>query len=238
MEAKMIQLYNQRRSVIAEGIIEEGAIRQSDMHKSIEKGSGRCWSKCKRGKGLITIWNPTEKQQLELIPFTCKQEDLQPNGCLPQQTEHFELFFSPPQIRSCCHLWVRFLSLANLTSLHWLYTWERLSESHSAEPSNSLLAISFSSSYIDCDSFSPINQNLVGSVVGFCNLIKRAKDQINFLWVAEATENSTYSLSYDNVHCSHLKEAAVSAERWAKISSSTIEKLRRKVLTVVGNDEG
>ncbi|KAL7248632.1 hypothetical protein ACSBR2_003387 [Camellia fascicularis] len=350
MEAKMIQLYNQRRSVIAEGIMsefqrgikefhtnndndsEEGAkilkiletaaepevlmaemtseqltsfatyqekleaIRQSDMHKSIEKAledaglsarevtpfmrvrvvgltSKNYLTKCCPGKGLITIWNPTEKQQLELvegkaysveglIPLSSDSDTLylQARGSatkwLPSSaTEHFELFFSPRKSVLLSHLGEVPLSsefdIAALvvyvgevyTDSHqkkqWVFvTDSSISESHSAEPSNSLLAISFSSSYIDCDSFSPINQNLVGSVVGFCNLIKRAKDQINFLWVAEATENSTYSLNYDNVHCSHLKEAAVSAERWAKISSSTIEKLRRKVLTVVGNDEG
>ncbi|KAL7265621.1 hypothetical protein ACSBR1_003414 [Camellia fascicularis] len=350
MEAKMIQLYNQRRSVIAEGIMsefqrgikefhtnndndsEEGAkilkiletaaepevlmaemtseqltsfatyqekleaIRQSDMHKSIEKAledaglsarevtpfmrvrvvgltSKNYLTKCCPGKGLITIWNPTEKQQLELvegkaysveglIPLSSDSDTLylQARGSatkwLPSSaTEHFELFFSPRKSVLLSHLGEVPLSsefdIAALvvyvgevyTDSHqkkqWVFvTDSSISESHSAEPSNSLLAISFSSSYIDCDSFSPINQNLVGSVVGFRNLIKRAKDQINFLWVAEATENSTYSLNYDHVHCSHLKEAAVSAERWAKISSSTIEKLRRKVLTVVGNDEG
>lgn len=54
--------------------------------------------------------------------------------------------------------------------------------------------------------------------VGFCNLIKRAKDQMNHLWVADATENSTYFLSFDSVHCSHLKEAALSTQGWAKMS--------------------
>lgn len=55
--------------------------------------------------------------------------------------------------------------------------------------------------------------------VGFCNLIKRPKDQMNHLWVAEASENSTYFLSFDTSHCSHLKEAAVSAERWGRLSN-------------------
>lgn len=55
--------------------------------------------------------------------------------------------------------------------------------------------------------------------VGFCNLIKRAKDQMNHLWVAESTENSIYSLNFDSPHCSHLKNAAASAQRWAKLSS-------------------
>lgn len=54
--------------------------------------------------------------------------------------------------------------------------------------------------------------------VCFCNVIKRARDNVNNLWVAEATENSTYYLNYDHSHCSHLKDAGASAERWAKIS--------------------
>jgi hypothetical protein len=33
--------------------------------------------------------------------------------------------------------------------------------------------------------------------VVFFDLIKRAKDQLNHPWIAEATENSTYSLSFD-----------------------------------------
>lgn len=42
---------------------------------------------------------------------------------------------------------------------------------------------------------------------------------MNQLWVAEATENSDYFFSFDLPHCYHLKNAAASAERWAKISS-------------------
>ena len=40
---------------------------------------------------------------------------------------------------------------------------------------------------------------------------------MNHLWVAEVSENSTYFLSFDS-HCSHLKDAAVSAESWGKTS--------------------
>ena len=38
------------------------------------------------------------------------------------------------------------------------------------------------------------------------------------MWVAEATESSTYTLSYEIPRKSHLKEAAASAERWASRS--------------------
>lgn len=63
-------------------------------------------------------------------------------------------------------------------------------------------------------------RNLLYSLqAGFCNIVKRAKDQMNNLWVAEASENSSYFLSFNTPHCSHLKDAAASAERWAKIST-------------------
>lgn len=55
--------------------------------------------------------------------------------------------------------------------------------------------------------------------VGFVNLIKRAKDQMNHLWVAEATENSDYFFSFDLPHCLHLKNAAASSESWTKTSN-------------------
>ncbi|PSS34720.1 Protein BREAST CANCER SUSCEPTIBILITY 2 B like [Actinidia chinensis var. chinensis] len=352
MEAKMIQLYNQRCSAIAEGIMsefqrgieqrradndndsEEGAkilkiletaaepevlmaemtseqltsfatyqakleaIRQSDMQKSIDKSledaglSARevtrfmrvrvvglthknYLTKCCPRKGLITIWNPTEKQQLELvegkaynvaglIPLSSESDTLylKARGSTSKwvplslsATEHFESFFTPRKSVLLSHLGEVPLSsefdIAALvvyvgevyTDAHqkkqWVFVTDgSISVSHLEEPSNSLLAISFCSPYIDGDSFAPINDNLVGSAVDFCNLIKRAKDQVNHLWVAEATENSTYFLSYDNMYCCHLKEAAASAEKWAKISTLTIEKLRRKVLSIIDNDEG
>lgn len=102
--------------------------------------------------------------------------------------------------------------------------------------------------------------------VGFFNLIKRAKDQVNNLWVAEATENSTYTLTFDQMKSNHLKEAADSAQKWANISSlvclyvriflsamrtvfldlknclfllflQTIENLKKRVLSVISNNE-
>ncbi|CAI9287354.1 unnamed protein product [Lactuca saligna] len=110
-----------------------------------------------------------------------------------------------------------------------------ISPQHDFSLSDSLLAISFFSPSVDCDSIVPINYNLVGSTVGFCNLIKRAKDQMNRIWVAEATENSTYFLSYDGGNSKHLKDAAASADRWAKAKASTliIEKLKGKISSMV-----
>lgn len=53
----------------------------------------------------------------------------------------------------------------------------------------------------------------------FRNLIKRPKDQVNNLWVAEATENSEYSISYDLAGHNYLKDTATSILKWAKTSS-------------------
>ncbi|URE38592.1 Leucine rich repeat N-terminal domain [Musa troglodytarum] len=63
---------------------------------------------------------------------------------------------------------------------------------------------SFSSPMVDKDQFSHHHE---GTVVGFYNLVKRARDQTNHLWVAEATENSTYSVSYNLPGNCHLKLA-------------------------------
>ncbi|XP_059668072.1 protein BREAST CANCER SUSCEPTIBILITY 2 homolog B-like [Cornus florida] len=352
MEAKMMQLYNQRCSTVAEGIMsefqrgikdfninndndsEEGAkilrilesaaepevlmaemsseqltyfaayqeklqaIRQSDMQKSIEKAledaglserevtpfmrvrvvgltsKSNPQNFCPR-EGLITIWNPTEKQQsglvegqayaiAGLIPLNSDSDTLylQARGgttkwlqLSPSALEHFEQFFSPRKSVFLSNLGEVPLSsefdIAALvvyvgevyTTAHqkkqWVFVTDgSISELDSEDPTNSLLAISFCSPSVDCDSFVPINYNLAGSMVGFFNLIKRAKDQMNHLWVAEATENSTYFLSYDHAQCSHLKAAAVSTERWAKASSLKIEKLREKVLSIIGNCGG
>ncbi|KAG1371520.1 protein BREAST CANCER SUSCEPTIBILITY 2 [Cocos nucifera] len=70
---------------------------------------------------------------------------------------------------------------------------------------------------------------------GFFNLTKRARDQMNHLWVAEATENSTYCVSYKLPSSFHLKEAADSAQRWAKVSYGAIQKLRERVLSIIGS---
>ncbi|CAL9090489.1 unnamed protein product, partial [Musa textilis] len=59
------------------------------------------------------------------------------------------------------------------------------------EQHDCLLAVSFSSPMVDKDLFSHHHE---GTVVGFYNPVKRARDQTNHLWVAEATENSTHSV--------------------------------------------
>lgn len=55
--------------------------------------------------------------------------------------------------------------------------------------------------------------------VGFCNLIKRAKDAKNNMWVGEATENSVYSINAEAAYSSHLKTSSSHIQTWAKLSS-------------------
>ncbi|ESQ47359.1 hypothetical protein EUTSA_v10027627mg [Eutrema salsugineum] len=91
---------------------------------------------------------------------------------------------------------------------------------HSGEISYSLFAISFSTPSMDDFPITLFSQNLVGSVVGFCNLLKRAKDTKNDMWVGEATENSDYSVNAEDAYSSHLKTSCASIEKWAKLSAS------------------
>lgn len=42
---------------------------------------------------------------------------------------------------------------------------------------------------------------------------------MNHIWVAETTENSDYSLTYEHKQYTHLKDAAVASQKWAEVSS-------------------
>ncbi|KAL5742457.1 hypothetical protein ACOSP7_029189 [Xanthoceras sorbifolium] len=274
------------------------ATRQSDIEKSIEKAledaglrerdvtpfmrvrvvglTGHDYHGKGRSKeGIITIWNPTEKQQCELVegqayaiaglvPVNSDFNTLylqargpttkwQPLSSLA--IENFKPFFCPRKTVLLSNLGEVSLSSEFDIAAYVVHVGEVYMDSHLKkqwvfvtdgsvpelqlqESPQSLLVINFSSPYIVDDSFMPINYNLVGSTVGFCNLIKRAKDHINHLWIAEATENSTYFLSFDVPHCPHLKSAAASAQRWAKISSLIIDKLKEKVLFITGGSKG
>ena len=56
--------------------------------------------------------------------------------------------------------------------------------------------------------------------VGFCNLIKRANDVENDMWVCEAMENSDYFLNADPACPSHLKTSSGHIQIWANLSFS------------------
>ncbi|XP_038698141.1 protein BREAST CANCER SUSCEPTIBILITY 2 homolog B-like isoform X1 [Tripterygium wilfordii] len=352
METKMVQLNNQRRSTVVEGILsefqretqsshinnnsdgEEGArifkmleaaaepellmaemsseklsllasyqaklevTRQSDLEKSIKKaledaGLGErevtpfvrvrvvgVTSRTYQGKsspkeGLITIWNPTEKQLKDLVegqayviaglaPVHSESDVLYLQGRGSTTTwqllsalgsQQFEPFFNPRKSVLLSNLGeVPFSSEFDIAALivhvgevymtanqkkQWVFVTDAsISEILSEEILNSLLAICFCSPYVEEDSVAPINSNLVGTTVGFYNLIKRAKDQRNNLWVAEATENSTYSFNFETPIHSHLKIAAASAQKWAKISHFIINKLKEKVISIIGDGNG
>ncbi|MCL7026798.1 hypothetical protein MKW94_028353 [Papaver nudicaule] len=333
LENKACQLYNERRSTIAEGIAleqrevsnlhakndsdsEEGAkilkflegaaepdvlmadmsaeqlnslatyqtkreaSRQSDVQKIVEKALDDAGlnerqvtpfmrvrvvgltSKHSKGQscpreGLITIWNPTEKQQLELVegqayivsgltPLKLDSDTLyiQARGSTakwqplaPLAAASFESFFSPRKSMfmsnmgevplasefdiSAVVVYVGEAYTAGYQKKQWVFVTDNSmsgSQLLAEASSNCLLAISFCSPGMGNDA--PISYTIEGSTVGFCNLVKRAKDQMNNLWVAEATDNSAYSLFNDLPASSHLKTAAASAYSWAKISSS------------------
>ncbi|XP_061356921.1 protein BREAST CANCER SUSCEPTIBILITY 2 homolog B-like [Gastrolobium bilobum] len=224
-------------------------------------------------EGVVTIWNPTEKQRQELVEGEAYAiAGLIPSGSdfdilhlqtrgsstkwLPLSSnarEQFKPFF--PSRKSISLSSLSDIPLSNefdiaayVVHVGEVYTtsqqkkqWVFVTDGsimdglQSEKLINSLLAICFCSPSIDYDSFPPINYNLVGSTVGFCNLIKREKDHTNHIWVADATENLTYYLNFDSKHCSHFRNAASSVRRWANNSSSTIEKLKEKVLFVVGD---
>ncbi|KAK4478421.1 hypothetical protein RD792_013891 [Penstemon davidsonii] len=350
VEAKVLQLYNQRRSAVAEEVMsraqrelgddfdgdhdcEEGAKimklletaaepevlmagmsskqltsfasykakleadRQSDMQKSIEKALEEAGlserdvtpflrvrvvglannshpQKYFPREGLITIWNPTEKQKLEL----CEGQAYGVGGLLPSSSdsgtlylqargsstnwiplsplimENFVPFFTPRSATAISNLGeVSLCSEFDIAALvvyvgevymqghqqkQWVFVTDGSTpQSCSKESSDTLLAISFSLPFSQCDSFSPVNSNIAGSVVGFCNLIKRPRDQVNGLWVADATENSDYFLSYDHASRNHLKDAAASVFKWAKTSSLITEKLKENILSIIRNSK-
>ncbi|XP_057754556.1 protein BREAST CANCER SUSCEPTIBILITY 2 homolog A-like [Arachis stenosperma] len=228
----------------------------------------------KRIEGIVTIWNPTEKQCQELVegesyaisgltPISGSDLDilrLQTRGSstkwLPLSSntkQQFKPFFisriSASLLSfSCISLSSEFDIAAYVVhvgntyvSNHQKKQWVFVTDASAGNGfrtdncSNSLLAICFCSPSTDFDSYPPINYNLAGSTVGFCNLIKKERDDKNHILVAEATENSTYYLSFDSPQCSHLRNSASEIKRWANNSSLIIEKLKQKVLLIVGD---
>ncbi|XP_019058392.1 PREDICTED: protein BREAST CANCER SUSCEPTIBILITY 2 homolog B [Tarenaya hassleriana] len=341
-ESKMVQLHNQRRSALVEGLIsefqrgicgfhsqnesdsEEGAknfrllenaaepevlmaemspeqltsftvykakleaARQKELNKSIEKAlvdaglgvrdvtpfmrvrvvgltSRNCSGKHKPKEGIVTIWNPTEKQKTELTeghiysikgltPMNSDSETLylQARGpstrwqpLSPEASRTFQPFLNPRESACLSNLgkiplssefdivaYIVYVGEAVKQKKQWVFVADgSCPHSQSEEISNSLLAISFSSPDMGDVSLPHINYNLVGSTVGFCNLIKRPKDNMNNLWVAEATENSIYFMNFDSP--SHLRTARDNVQRWAKFSTSVIEKLQQRVLFII-----
>ncbi|KAG0477017.1 hypothetical protein HPP92_013858 [Vanilla planifolia] len=224
-------------------------------------------------EGLITIWNPTEKQKVDLLegqiysvsgltPLSGGSDflHLQSRGSssawnrLPATCSlKFEPFFIPRHAVKLLNLGqvplasefdvaavivhVGEVFISGFQRKQWMFVTDGSGCNFSSlteDQYNCLLAIRFCLPSFGNDSPSPIGQWLSGTTVGWCNLIKRAKDCSNHLWVAEATENSTYSVG-SSISCgSHLKEAADSALRWARESSSALQMLKERALHIIG----
>ncbi|KAL4189586.1 hypothetical protein AMTRI_Chr08g207900 [Amborella trichopoda] len=351
METKSLQLYNQRRTIIAESVVSEAhkdnfgilnvhasdldegeeifkmfeksaepeslmatmnseqlgalaayqakqeAIRQSEIQKKVEKAleeadlnsrkvtpfmkvkvvgliNNASQKRTHPREGLITVWQPTEKQEVEieegqmycvsgLTPLRNSISNiihLHGRGSATvwhhlksSVNVHFEPFFTPRESILLSTLGqiplasefdfagvVVFVGEPYVCGNHkkqWVFTTdgsEAWSGSESDVLAQALLAISFSMPIADTGSFAPANYTLAGSTVGFCNLLKRERDQSNNLWVAEATENSTYSFCFNLPGRSHLKESADNVRQWAKNSSLILDKLKQRILHIIG----
>uniref|UniRef100_A0A0D9UX46 Tower domain-containing protein n=1 Tax=Leersia perrieri TaxID=77586 RepID=A0A0D9UX46_9ORYZ len=148
------------------------------------------------------------------------------------QTTNFEPFFTPRKAVELSHigviLYVGNVYLLNNQNRQWLFLTDGskfISGEKSEEQDDCLLAVSFSSPTTDEDS-AFFNHALSGHIVGFSNLVKRQKDQMRHMWVAEATESSTYTLSHEIPKKSHLKDATTSAEKWASSSHADWTKMK------------
>ncbi|KAF6146912.1 hypothetical protein GIB67_036631 [Kingdonia uniflora] len=224
------------------------AIRESELQKKIEKALEDAGVSERQATQFIRKLELLEGHTYivsGLIPLSSDSDTiyLQARGStttwqplLPSASASFEPFFSPRKSVSLLSLGevplAREFDIAAVIvyvgkvtghqNKQWVFVTDDSVSGSELQPegsSNCLLAISFCSPIVDKKSIAPINYTLSGSTVGFSNLVKRARDQINRIWVAEATDNSSYSLYYELPCSSHLKEPVVSAQKWAKISS-------------------
>ncbi|KAM0918866.1 hypothetical protein ACQ4PT_008593 [Festuca glaucescens] len=227
-------------------------------------------------EGLITIWNPTEKQKADLVEgqiyfVTGLVPSAYCTGSLylhargssttwkplaSAQAADFEPFFTPRKAVELSLfgevplasefdiagvvLHVGDVYLCSSQKRQWLFLTDGskfTSAQHSAEQDDCLLAVSFSCRIAGDDSVF-FSHALAGNTVGFSNLVKRQKDQMSRIWVAEATESSTYTVSHEISKKSHLKEAAICAEKWASSSHAKIQQLKERVLCIIGDSGG
>ncbi|CAN7084546.1 unnamed protein product [Brassica oleracea var. botrytis] len=183
-------------------------------------------------KGLVPMNIDSETLYLHARGSSSRLQPLSPKA-----SERFQPFFNPRKSMSLLDLgeillgsefdmaaYVVYVGNAYTDvdqKKQWVFVTDgSLQYSDSGKIANSLLAISFRTSSMD-DLHSPlISHNLVGSVVGFCNLIKRANDVENDMWVCEAMENSDYFLNADPACPSHLKTSSGHIQIWANLSFS------------------
>ncbi|KAL6627377.1 hypothetical protein ACP70R_031103 [Stipagrostis hirtigluma subsp. patula] len=226
-------------------------------------------AKASNKEGIITIWNPTEMQKVNLVegqiysvtglvPSNYSTEILYLHArgsstvwkpLASSQTTDFRPFFTPRKIielskfgevpLSSVVLYVGNIYLCSDEKRQWLFLTDgsKFISGQKSEEQDCLLAIGFSSRSSSEDS-AFFSNALSGNIVGFSNLVKRQKDRMRQIWVAEATESSTYTLSHEIPKKSHLKEAATSAERWASRSYTKLQELKERVLCIVGDSGG
>ncbi|XP_078177625.1 protein BREAST CANCER SUSCEPTIBILITY 2 homolog B-like isoform X3 [Carex rostrata] len=235
--------------------------------------------KSRNKEGLITIWNPTEKNKMDLmeggiyhvtglVPSNYGGDILylqaRGSSCMWKplssiQANHFESFFAPRRAVPLSNLGqvplasefdlaavvllVGDVYLSGQQKRQWVFIVDGSGSksefrTETGEICSCILAVSFFSPVMEDDcSFELFSKTLEGCTVGFLNLVKCARDQTKNIWVAEATDYSTYSLSTQLPNTSHLKDVAKSAEKWAKSSPLVMERLRERVLFLVNGQE-
>ncbi|URD92802.1 BRCA2, helical [Musa troglodytarum] len=138
---------------------------------------------CRNGRSresLIIIWSPTKDQKVDLVEG--KLYDV--SGFMPLNFSMDVLYLQGGGYSMTIFNPRKSVNLSNLGEIP---------------------LASFSSPMVDKDLFSHQHE---GTVVGFYNLVKRARDQTYHLWVAKATENSTYSYKVIKVlHFSSMTNA-------------------------------
>ncbi|KAJ3686696.1 hypothetical protein LUZ61_015860 [Rhynchospora tenuis] len=209
-------------------------------------------------EGLVTIWNPTEKHKMDLVEGAIYHVTglvplnyggdilyLQARGSSSiwkplssVQANHFDEFDVAAVV-----LLVGDVYFSGQQKRQWIFMTDGSGSKSEfgmerGEICKFILAVSFFSPVTEDDCSSELfNRRLEGSTIGFLNLVKRARDQRKNIWVAEATDYSTYTLSTQLPNTSHLKDVALSAEKWAKSSPLVMERLRERVLCLVNGHE-
>ncbi|CAN8323419.1 unnamed protein product [Cochlearia groenlandica] len=184
-------------------------------------------------EGIVTIWDPTETQ-LFVVNFRefynpRKGIYLSDLDELPLSSE-FDIAVYVVYVGDA-------YTDAEQKKRQWVFATDGSNKySESGEATNNLLAISFTTPYEEDISFPHISRNLVGSVVGFCNLIKSEKDATNDMWVGEATENTAYFINAQDSYSRHLERNCYYIQTWANLSSSKliIHKIGQRVAQIIG----
>ncbi|KAK3160428.1 hypothetical protein QOZ80_1BG0059330 [Eleusine coracana subsp. coracana] len=184
-------------------------------------------------RGSSTMWKPlASSQTTSFKPFYTPRKaiELSKFGEVPLSSE-FDI--------AGVILYVGTIYSCSNQKRQWLFLTDgsKFVSGHKPEDLDCLLAVSVSSPAAGEDS-AIFSYALNGNIVGFSNLVKRQKDQMNQIWVAEATESSTFTLSHEIPTKSHLKEVVTSVERWVSRSYPKIQELKERVLCIVGDSGG